>query len=595
MLSCIIVLNAMTRREFLAFLAAGTAVARVSHAQESSGMASRGVKPQPRGKPSGLPFHARFTDVAASAGLRTPVIYGPPDRMDYILESMGCGVAFLDYDNDGWLDIFLLSGTRREGPVEGASNRLYKNNRDGTFTDMTAKAGLLRQGWACGVTVGDCNNDGRDDIFITGWPQNILYRNNGDGTFTDVTAAAGLLHSGNRWGTGCTWVDYDRDGRLDLFVSNYLVFDFEKIPPTGKDPRCNFKGVPVNCGPRGLVPERPMLYHNNGDGTFTDVSAHSGIGAVTPGFGLTAVAADLDGDGWQDIYVACDSTPSLLFHNRGDGTFVEQGMQSGLAVNEDGNEQAGMGIAIGDFDLDGRLDVLKTHFSEDTAALYRNAGRLFDDVTLRSGLGVETRYVSWGNGINDLDNDGLPDLFWVTGSTFPEVERKHPEFPHKTPRVLFRNLGGGRFEELLDAAGPAITEAHASRGVAFGDFDNDGDLDILIMNINEPPSLLRNDVSGGAHWLKVKLVGTRSNASAIGAVVTAVYGGRRQAQAVMASSGYISSGDRRLHFGLGEASTADLEIAWPSGAREQVKGVQSDQLVTVKEGTGVVDRKRFSS
>jgi hypothetical protein len=585
----------MTRREFLAFLAAGTAVARVSNAQESSGMASRGVKPQPRGKPSGLPFHARFTDVAASAGLRAPVIYGPPDRMDYILESMGCGVAFLDYDNDGWHDIFLLSGTRREGPVEGASNRLYKNNRDGTFTDMTAKAGLLRQGWACGVTVGDYNNDGRDDIFITGWPQNILYRNNGDGTFTDVTVAAGLLHSGNRWGTGCTWVDYDRDGRLDLFVSNYLVFDFEKIPPTGKDPRCNFKGVPVNCGPRGLVPERPMLYHNNGDGTFTDVTARSGIGAVTPGFGLTAVAADLDGDGWQDIYVACDSTPSLLFHNRGDGTFVEQGMQSGLAVNEDGNEQAGMGIAIGDFDLDGRLDVLKTHFSEDTVALYRNAGRLFDDVTLRSGLGVETRYVSWGNGINDLDNDGLPDLFWVTGSTFPEVERKHPEFPHKTPRVLFRNLGGGRFEELLDAAGPAITEAHASRGVAFGDFDNDGDLDILIMNINEPPSLLRNDISGGAHWLKVKLVGTRSNASAIGAVVTAVYGGRRQAQAVMASSGYLSSGDRRLHFGLGEASTADLEIAWPSGAREQVKGVQSDQLVTVKEGTGVVDGKRFSA
>jgi hypothetical protein len=557
-------------------------------------MASRGVKPQPRGKPSGLPFHARFTDVAASAGLRAPVIYGPSDRMDYILESMGCGVAFLDYDNDGWLDIFLLSGTQREGPVEGATNRLYKNNRNGTFTDVTAKAGLLRQGWACGVSVGDYNNDGRDDIFITGWPQNILYRNNGDGTFTDVTEAAGLLHSGNRWGTGCTWVDYDRDGRLDLFVSNYLVFDFEKIPSTGKDPRCNFKGVPVNCGPRGLVPERPMLYHNNGDGTFTDVTARSRIGAVTPGFGLTAVAADLDGDGWQDIYVACDSTPSLLFHNRGDGTFDEQGMQSGLAVNEDGNEQAGMGIAIGDFDLDGRLDVLKTHFSEDTVALYRNAGRLFDDVTLRSGLGVETRYVSWGNGIVDLDNDGLPDLFWVTGSTFPEVERKHPEFPHKTPRVLFRNLGGGRFEELLDAAGPALAEPHASRGVAFGDYDNDGDLDILIMNINEPPSLLRNDISGGGHWLKVKLVGTRSNASAIGAVVSAVYGGRRQAQAVMASSGYLSSGDRRLHFGLGEASTADLEIAWPSGTREQVKGVQSDQLVTLKEGAGVVDRKRFS-
>jgi hypothetical protein len=388
-------------------------------------------------------------------------------------------------------------------------------------------------------------------------------------------------------------VDYDRDGHLDLFVSNYLVFDFDKISPTGKDPRCDFKGVPVNCGPRGLVPERPILYHNNGDGTFADVTERSGIGAVAPGFGLTAVAADLDGDGWQEIYVACDSTPSLLFHNRGDGTFAELGLESGLAVNEDGSEQAGMGIAIGDFDADGRLDAMKTHFAEDTVALYRNVGRLgFEDVTMRSGLGVETRYVGWGNGIVDLDNDGLPDLFWVTGSVFPEVERKHPEFPHKTPRVLFRNLGG-RFEELLDAAGPAIAEAHASRGVAFGDFDNDGDLDILIMNINEPPSLLRNDVTGGGHWLKVKVVGTRSNTSAIGAVVTAVYGGRQQAVPVLASSGYLSSGDRRLHFGLGTATTADLEIAWPSGVRESVKALGVDQVVTVKEGVGVVGRERF--
>ncbi len=557
-------------------------------------MASRGVRPQPRGKPSGLPFPAKFTDVAARAGLHQPVIYGPSDRMDYILESMGCGVAFLDYDNDGWLDIFLLSGTRRDGPVKGATNRLYKNNRDGTFTEVTEKAGLVSQGWAMGVTVGDYNNDGFEDIFITAWPQNILYRNNGDGTFTDVTAKSGLLHEGKRWGSGCTWVDYDRDGHLDLFVSNYVVFDFDKVPAAGKNPNCNYKGVPVNCGPRGLVPERPILYHNNGDGTFTDVTERSGVGAAKPGYGLTAVAADLDGDGWQEIYVACDSTPSLLFHRKPDATFEEIGLFSGLAANEDGREQAGMGIAIGDFDTDGSLDILKTHFAEDTAALYRNMGHLeFDDVTLRAGLGVETRYVSWGDGIVDLDNDGLPDIFWVTGSTFPEVEKKYPEIAHKTPRVLFRNLGGGKFEELLDEAGPAIAEAHASRGVAFGDFDNDGDIDILIMNINEPPSLLRNDLAGSGHWLKVKLEGTHSNRSAIGAVVTVAYGGRRQSQAVMAASSYCSSGDKRLHFGLGTTAMADVEIMWPSGARESVKGLHADQLITIKEGKGVIHEERF--
>jgi hypothetical protein len=574
----------MTRRELLALIPA-TAFAQ---------MATRGVKPIPRGKPSGLPFHARFTDVAAQAGLREPVIYGGVDRNSYLIEPMGSGVAFFDYDNDGWLDIFVLSGTRLEGAPAGATNRLYKNNRDGTFTDVTARAGLTRTGWAYGVTIADYNNDGFEDVFITYWGQNVLYRNNGDGTFTDVTKAAGLLAPGVRWGAGCTFVDYDRDGHLDLFISNYLKFDFKNVPTAGQVASCNWKGIPVNCGPKGLPPETCLLYRNNGDGTFRDLSVASGIAAATGSYGLTAVAADFDNDGWPDIYVACDSTPSLFFRNNHDGTFTEEGLERGVALNEDGLEQAGMGLGIGDFACEGYLDVFKTHFTEDTPALYRNNGKgNFTDVTLRSGLGVETRFISWGAGIVDLDNDGLPDLFWVTGSVYPEVEKKFPEFPHRTPRVIFRNLGQGKFEELIGGGGPGIEEAHASRGAAFGDFDNDGDLDILIMNQNEPPSLLRNDVSGNYLWLKVKLIGTKSNRSAIGATVIASYGGKKQAQAVMAQQSYLSVCDRRLHFGLGQAASADLEIRWPNGAHENIPNVAAGQLVTIQEGAGIVKHDRF--
>ena len=581
----------MTRRELLWLLGP---CAMTVHGQQNMGSASRGVASQPRGKPSGIPFHAKFVDVAGDAGLRAPVIYGPDDHVDYIVESMGCGVAFIDYDNDGWMDLFVLSGTRREGPVAGATNRLYKNNRNGTFTDVTAQAGLVSQGWANGVTIGDYNNDGFEDIFITQWGRNILYRNNGNGTFTDVTRPAGLEQPEGRWGTGCTWVDYNRDGLLDLFVSHYVAFDFESVPKTGQNTNCNFRGVPVYYGPRGLKPERCQLFRNRGDGTFTEVTKESGIGSAHATYGLTAVAADFLGSGWPDIYLASDSTPSLYFRNKGDGTFAECGLELGLAVNEDGNEQAGMGVGVGDYDCDGALDLLKTHFSEDTTVLYRNVGLGgFDDVTMRAGLGVETRYVGWGAGIQDFDNDGLPDLFWVTGSVYPEVERAHTDYPYKTPRVLFRNLGNGKFEELMEMAGPGITAQHSSRGAAFGDFDNDGDMDILIMNMNEPPSLLRNDVSGAGHWLKVKLVGVKSNRSAIGARVIAKYGERKQAQAVTAQSSYLSVNDRRLHFGLGTFSSADLEVFWPAGAREVVKNAPADRLVTIREGDGIIRTESF--
>jgi len=579
----------MIRRSFLGLLSAGAQRAF------SQGVSSRGVKPLPRGKPSGRPFPARFTDVAREAGLIHPSIYGGVDRKQFILEVVGCGAAFIDYDNDGWMDLFVLGGTRLEEAPPGASNRLYRNNRDGTFIDVTEKAGLRFNGWASAVTVADYNNDGFDDIYVTCYGHDILYRNNGDGTFTDVTRTAGLWQDTVRYGAGCTWVDYDRDGHLDLFVATYLDTTLEKLPKPGANPDCNWKGVPVNCGPRGLPTGYCRLFRNNGDGTFSDASAKSGIAkASRGGYPMTATAGDFDNDGWPDIYVACDSKPSFLFMNNRDGTFREEGLPRGAALSEDGMEQAGMGVGIGDANLDGSLDIFKTHFADDTHVLYLNDGKgNFDDVTARSGLGVETRYVGWGAGIADLDNDGLPDLFVVTGGVYPEVERALPAYAFKTPRLIFRNLGEGKFEELIEEAGPGIAAPHASRGCAFGDFDNDGDVDVLVVNLNEPPSLLRNDISGGGHWLKVRLIGVKSNRSAIGTRVLARYGGRRQVQELAAQSSFYSVNDPRLHFGLGAAATADLTIRWPNGAAEAIPNVAADQLVTIREGSGIIRRESF--
>ena len=580
-----------TRRDF-ARLSLGSVALAATPRLLAQGVATHTAKPIARPAPSGRPFNAHFVDVASAAGLHAPVIYGGVDTNKYILESTGCGCAFIDYDNDGWMDIFLLSGTRLTGDPPSATNRLYQNNRDGTFTDVTEKAGLTQTGWAGGVCMGDFNNDGFEDIFCTSFGQNHLYRNNGDGTFTDVTKSAGLWNEQARWGAGCSFLDYNRDGNLDLFVSNYVRFSFEHAPVAGENSNCNWKGVPVECGPRGLPTGRHSLYRNNGDGTFTDVSQQSGIAKATECYGMTVIAADLDEDGWTDIFVACDSTPSLLFMNNHDGRFREEGVLRGLALSDDGMEQAGMGVGVGDYDLDGHLDLFKTHFADDANGLYHNDGKgNFDDVTRSSRLAVETRYISWGAGIVDLDNDGHPDLFMVTGNVYPEVERKLPQYPHKTPRAVFRNLGNRTFEELGPEAGPGVTEPHSSRGCAFGDFDNDGDVDILVVNLNEPPSLLRNDLKTKQNWIKVKLVGVQSNRSAIGARVLVRYGGKVQAQAVLSQSSFYSCNDPRLHFGLGAMGSVDIEVAWPNGLHEKFKGIAANQQVTLREGKGIVPSK----
>jgi hypothetical protein len=544
--------------------------------------------------PAAAPF-SRFVDIAESAGLTKPMIYGGTDHITYIVELNGGGCAFFDYDNDGWMDIFIIGGRRLEGTPPGSSNRLYHNNRDGTFTDVTEKAGLFDCGWACGVCVGDYNNDGFEDLFLTYYGQNRLYRNNGDGTFTNVTEKAGLLYPTTRFGSGATFFDYNRDGLLDLFVSNYVVIDLATAPkPSLEVPNCNYEGVATNCGPTGLPAPQHFLYRNNGDGSFTDVSKESGIAAVRGSYGFTALAFDADEDGWQDIFVACDATPSLLLMNNHDGTFREEALERGVALGPGGDLMGGMGVGPGDYDLDGHIDLVKTHFQNQATGLYRNSGKAqFDDVTAAAGLSMDRRFISWGTALVDLDNDGYPDIFNATGTVYPELERVYAKYPAHSPRVLFRNQGNGRFVELGDEAGPGVSAKHQSRGAAFGDFDNDGDIDIVIMNRNEPPSLLRNDVPPGNHWLKVRLEGTKSNRSALGSRVLVHYGGKVQAQCLTSQSSYLSSNDPRLHFGLGKVSTADIEVYWPTGAKETFTGVSADQLVTIREGQGIVKGRPF--
>ena len=465
------------------------------------------------------------------------------------------------------------------------TNRIYRNNHDGTFTDATDRAGLRRTGWASSVCAGDYDNDGALDLFVTYYGRNVLYRNRGDGSFEDATVKAGLAASDVRWGSGCTFVDYDRDGRLDLFVARYLAFDLANAPEPGKGANCVWKGIPVNCGPKGLLTDTNALFHNEGGGVFRDVSGPSGVARVTGRYAMTSAAADLDGDGWPDIYVACDSTASILYRNNHDGTFTDTAVEAGVAYGEYGAAQAGMGLALGDYDRDGRLDLLKTHFADDVPALYRNLGRgQFEETSVAAGLGAVNRYVEWGAGLPDLDNDGWPDAVYVTGNVYPEIERTLPQYPHRGPRVVFRNLGGARFEDVSARSGPGASAPHSSRGAAFGDFDNDGDVDVLVMNMNEPPSLLRNDYAGGNGWIELRLLGTRSNRAGLGATVVLSVGGRKQARTVSSQSSYYSHDDLRVHFGLGAASRADvIEVLWPSGTVQVLKDVAGRRVVTIEE------------
>ena len=536
----------------------------------------------------------QFVDVAREAGLNVPNVWGGVDHKRYIIEAKGSGLAFFDYDNDGWLDIYLTNGTRLDekwAPGKSPTSQLFKNNRDGTFTNVTEKSGLARTGWQTGVCVGDYDNDGWDDLFCCFWGHNILFHNNGDGTFSDVTHKAGLYNEPVRWGAGCTFLDYDRDGSLDLFVCNYVKFDLEQAAASSGAASCQWKGIPVMCGPRGLIGDTNLLYHNNGDGTFTDVSEKSGILKPGPRFSITAVSYDFDNDGWPDIYVAVDSEPSMLFHNNHDGTFTDIGVIAGCAYSEAGHEQAGMGVAVADYDCDGWLDIFKTNFTDDTCNLYRNNGDgTFSDVTFPSGIAVNSRYVGWGCGFLDYDNDGWSDLMQINGHVYPEIAGHDVGQTYKNPRIVYRNMGNGQFKDVSAVMGPGISEHFSSRGAAFGDYDNDGDVDVLVLNMNDLPSLLCNDGGNKQNWIKIKLIGTKCNRTAIGARVRVITGEHVQMDEVHSGSSVMSQGDLRLHFGVGKAETVDvIEVKWPTtGKLERFPQVKANQILTIREGSGIV-------
>jgi hypothetical protein len=544
-----------------------------------------------------------FLNVAREAGLNAKTIFGGEHKNKYLLETTGCGVAFYDYDNDGWLDIFLVNGTRLEGFPAGSepASHLFRNNRDGTFTDVTLKSGVAHSGWGQGCCVGDYDNDGWDDLFVTYFGKNVLYHNNGDGTFTDVSQKAGVAGNGKRWNTGCAFVDYDRDGKLDLFVANYIDMDLATAPVPESGP-CLYKSVMVACGPPGLQGGKNILYHNNGDGTFADVSEAAGILGASGTYGLGVLTADFDNDGWPDIYVADDSTASALYQNKKNGKFQDIAIEAGCALSPDGKAQAGMGVSAADYDMDGNLDIVKTNFAGDTPSLYHNQGGAnFEDTTFTAGLGAHTQFLGWGCGFFDMDNDGWPDILICNGHVYPEVEQLKTEAGYAQRKLLYQNLRNGHFADVSFQAGPGISEPSPSRGAAFGDFDNDGDIDIVVNTVNDYPQLLRCDSKFAHNWIKVRTLGTKSNRSGIGARLTCVTRlpgeskPHRQIDEVRSGGGYFSQNDLRVHFGLGKAEKVDLlEIRWPSGQMDTLKDIKANQVIYVKEGTGIARTMEFS-
>lgn len=542
------------------------------------------------------PLGVKFANVAQASGLTANTIYGDEHKNRYLLETTGTGAAFIDYDNDGWQDIFLVNGTRLDGvsPNLKVTNRLYRNRGDGTFADVTEKAGLVRTGWGQSVCVGDYDNDGNDDLFVSSFGKNALYKNNGNGTFTELAEKAGVANNRTRWGSGCAFVDYDRDGLLDLFVASYIDLDLKTAPLPETGP-CLYKGVMVACGPPGLTGGVNTLYRNNGNGSFTDVSEKSGITKSNGTYGLGVLVADFDNDAWPDIYVANDSAPAALYHNNTDGTFTDVGIEAGCAFSMDGKSQAGMGVSAGDYDRDGWLDIFKTNFAGDTSTLYRNTGKaVFDDVTFQAGMGLYTRWLGWGCGFVDVDNDGWPDVFLVNGHVYPEVEKLTTEAGYAQRKVLYRNLQNGRFADVSEQAGEAVTQPNASRGAAFADYDNDGDVDVLINSVNGPPELLRAESSNQNNWIKIKTIGTKSNRDGIGARLKCVTADGSQIDEVRSGGSYYSQNDLRVHFGVGKNQRVKtIEIRWPSGQVETLNDLAVNQLITVKEGSGIIRATRF--